>query len=135
MREVMRGHALQHGRRGGMEIHVLGDLDELGGRHHRVFRVGAARHGIGHAVARSHLGHPRAHGLHGARALAAERDRKIGLIQPGAEVNIDEVDAAGRDAHQRLPAGPDAGVGTSTNRMCSGPPVSLTSMAFISRCS
>ena len=56
MRQVVRRHALQHGRRRRLEIDAVGDLHQLRGGHHRVFGVGTARHGIGHAVAGRHFG-------------------------------------------------------------------------------
>ena len=49
-----------------------------------------------------HFGDVRADGFHRARALAAERDGQVGLVQPDAEIDVDEVDAAGGDPHQRL---------------------------------
>ena len=101
----MRGHALQHGRGGGNEVHVIRDLDQLRGGHHGVFGVSAAGHGIRHAVAGCDLGDFGADGFDGAGGLRAGRHRKIGLVKPGAEIDIDEVDAAGGDAHQRLVGG------------------------------
>ena len=58
------------------------------------------QHGFdGNAGPGSHSG---AHGLHGARAFRAQRHGEVGLIETGAEVDVDEVHATGGDADQRL---------------------------------
>ena len=102
VREIVRGHALQHGGGGGLEIDVVRDLHQHGRRHHGVLRIGAAGHRVGHAVAGRDFRDALADCFHRARAFAADRDRRIGLVQAGTEVDVDEVDAAGGDAHQRL---------------------------------
>ena len=56
MRQIMRGHALQHGRGCRLETDAVGDLHQLRGRDHRVFGVGTARHGIRYAIAGRQFG-------------------------------------------------------------------------------
>ena len=102
MREVVSGHALEHDGRGRLEVETIGDLHQQRGWNQRILGVGAARHGVGYAVADDDFSDIRANGLHRARAFAAQRDRDVRLIEAGAEIDVDEVHAAGCDAHQRL---------------------------------
>ncbi len=102
MREVMRGHALQHGGGSCFKIHGVGQRYQAGGGHGRIFRVGAAMHGVGDAVAGFDFGHIRPHGLDHARGLVAGSEWQIGLVKSGAEVNVDEVDARRGNFDERL---------------------------------
>src|SRR5450759_2104156 len=103
VREIVSGHALQHGGGRAVEIDVCGDFHQLGGGHDGVLGVGAARHGIGYAVAGRDFGDAFAHLFHGAGAFAADGYRQVGFVQAGTKIDVDEVDAAGNAAHQRLP--------------------------------
>ena len=99
----MRRHSLQHGGRRHFEIHVSGYFHQLGGGHHRILGVRAARHRIRYSVAGRNFRNAVAHRFHGAGAFTADRNRNIGFVQAGTEVDVDEVDAARRQANQRLP--------------------------------
>ena len=105
MRQVMRRHALQQGRGGGREVHVVGNLHKLRRGHHGVFGVRAAHGAVGHAVAGRDLGHRRADGFDRAGGLLANGQGEVGFVKSGAEIDVDEIDAGGGDAHQRLVSG------------------------------
>src|SRR5450759_2104155 len=96
----------------GMTAHYLthstfplkaGDTSLVHAAHDGVLGVGAARHGIGYAVAGRDFGDAFAHRFHGAGAFAADGYRQVGFVQAGTKIDVDEVDATGNDAHQRLP--------------------------------
>ncbi len=101
----MRCHALQHGGGAGFEIDGIRQGHQLFGWDDGILGVGTARHRVGNAVARLDHGYTRADGFDGTRAFAARRERKIGLVETRAEVDVDEVDARSRDLHQRLAGG------------------------------
>ena len=127
----MRGHALQHRGRGGLEIHAIRQLHKLPGGHHGVLGVGSARHGVSDAIARLHFFDIRRRPLSTVPAPSLPKnDGRIGFVQAGAEIDVDEVDAGRRDLHQRL-AGPGSGLGRSAYFRFSGPPGVSTKTAFI----
>ena len=47
--------------------------------------------------------HTGAHRFHHARRFAARSERQIGLVEPRAEVDVDKINARGRDTDERLP--------------------------------
>jgi len=65
------------------------DFDQQRRRNQRIIGVGAARHGVGYAVAGGDFTHIRANGLHRARAFAAERDGDIRFIEARAEIDVE----------------------------------------------
>ena len=103
MGQVVRGHALQHGRRCRLEIDGLGKLHELRLGHDGVLGVRAANHRVGDAVARRDERDVASDRFDGSCRLAADGDRRVCLVEAGPEVDVDEVDAARGDAHERLP--------------------------------
>jgi hypothetical protein len=96
--QVVRRHALQHGGGCGGEVDRVGQRHELRCGDDRVLGVGAADHRVGDAIADRHLGHVRPDGVHRAGGLAAGCDWQVRLVEAGAEVHVDVVHAAGRDA-------------------------------------
>ena len=102
VRQIVRRHPLQHGRSGGREIDVIRQFDQNMSGYGGVFGVGAAAHRVGDTVAGFEAGHFGAHRFDNAGGLVAGGERQIGLVEAHAEVNVDEVDARGRDLNQRL---------------------------------
>ena len=102
VRQIVGGHALQHRRCGYFQIHAVRDLHQLRGGHHGVLRVRSARHRVGYPIAKSEIGDIGADRLHCARAFRSRRDRQIGLVQAGAKIYIDEINAGSGDLDQRL---------------------------------
>ena len=68
--EKLHRQTLQRHRRGGLEVDVVGDLDQPVGRQDALLGVGALRPEIGDPVAWFHMRHAGADGDHGAGALA-----------------------------------------------------------------
>ena len=68
---------------------------------------------------------------HRAGGLETERPRQRRRVEPGPEVDVDEVDADRGDLDQRFAGARRSGVGTSSSCIASGPPVWWTRMAFI----
>ncbi len=98
--QVLRGQALQHHRRGGVERDRIGQPHHDIGRHHAHLRVGAGgTAGVGHAVAHGDVAHALAHRFDHAGAFHAQPARQRLLVQPGAEIDIDVVQAHRLMAH------------------------------------
>ena len=101
--QILRRHALQHHRRPGGEIDAIGQLHQLVRGNAALGRIGTDRPaGIGNPVAHRHLGHARADRQHGAGRFHAQRGRQRGLVQPGAEIDVDIVQPHRAMLHQRL---------------------------------
>ena len=103
-REVVRRHALQHRRGAVAERHRIGQLHEAVGGDDAHLRVRAGDAAVRDAIARSHVAHVVADRRDRARRLEPERPRNGVRVEAGAEVDVDEVHAGGRDLHQRLAA-------------------------------
>ncbi len=110
MREIVRCHALQHGRGGLPQIEAIGHLHQEMRGNGRVFGITAARHGPRDRIAHTQPGDAFAQRFHDARALHAEHERQRNFVQPGALIRVNEVHAGGRHLHQRL-AGRRHGLG------------------------
>ena len=93
VREIMRGHALEHDGGGSFGGDVRGNFDELGGGDHGVIGIRAAGHGIGDAIANGDGGDVFADGDNRARAFVTEREGGIGFIEAETEIDVNEVDA------------------------------------------
>src|SRR5579863_3049589 len=100
MREVMRGHALQH------DCGAVFEADAMRKRHEqfvgnkRILCVGAARYRVRDALANG-TAYSFADGFDSTGAFAAESDRIFrSLVEPGAEIDVDEVDPGGFELHQ-----------------------------------
>jgi hypothetical protein len=92
--QVLHRQALQHRRRSLLEADPRRQRDQLVLRHVAYFGVGADRAlPIGHAVADLQARHARPHGFDHAGALEAQAMRQRTGIQPGAEIDIDVVQA------------------------------------------
>ena len=80
-----------------------GILTSLRGRHDRVLGVRAAHHRIRDAIARHDIGDVSARRCSTVPAASLPSDdRHLRLVEAGAEVHVDEVDAAVGDRDQRL---------------------------------
>jgi hypothetical protein len=95
--QVMRRHALEHG--GGRHLlrNALGDRHQPVRRCDQDLRVGAGHRRPRHSVALPNALGAGADGLHDSRALEPENERSRSRVEAGAHVDVDEVDAAGRD--------------------------------------
>ncbi len=115
--QVVRGHALQQGRRDGVGSHAVGHVgDEIGWGNAEV-GVGAGGVRGHHAVTDGQCGHVVADGGDGAAHLGPDDERQLARIQAGPEVGVDEVDADRLGLDQYL-AG--AGGGLEAVRRSSG---------------
>ena len=102
VRQVVRGHALQHGGGGLLHAQPLGNLDQLRGGNQRVLGITAHHADRGNRIAGREARHARAQFLHRARGLAARSQRQSSLVDALAEVDFDEVDPDSLNADQNL---------------------------------
>ena len=112
--QVLRGHALEHHRRGLLVADAVRERDQAICGHQPALGVGAdRRRGVGHALPRPQVAHPLAHGLDHAGAFEPRRERQLRRrIQTAAEIHVDVVQSDRRLPNQRLtgPGRPDVGV-------------------------
>ena len=101
-REIVRGHPLQHDGRADACTDAARQWHQLARGHDRILGVRAERAGPGDAIAGPHLAHLLARRHHGARAFLAERRRQRDLVEAGALVDVDEVDAARLEPDERF---------------------------------
>ena len=94
MREVVRGHALEHDRRRNPRLDQRGveGHEVLGGGDH-VLGVGPGRGRERNVVSGRHLLDALAHGVDLASALQAERAGQVAGVEARALVDVDEVHA------------------------------------------
>jgi hypothetical protein len=93
--QVMHGEALQEHRGGLLLADALGQLDHaLGGREAHL-AVGPGQAGVADAVALLQALDARADGIDHAGRLVARHARQLHGVEPGALVDVDEVDADG----------------------------------------
>jgi hypothetical protein len=93
--EVLHRQALQHHRGAAREVDRVRQARHRDRRH--VAHLGVAadlRRRVRDPVARRDVRDPRAHRLDAAGALGAEHGRQLHRVEPGAVVDVDEVDAA-----------------------------------------
>ena len=103
VREIVGGHALQHRGGGGIEIHAGCRWFTSCATGTTVYSAYEPRNmRIGDAVAGFEVRDACADGFHRSRAFIAGGERKIGFVKPGAEVDVDEIDAGGGDLDQCL---------------------------------
>ncbi|MCY1520145.1 hypothetical protein D9M68_549160 [compost metagenome] len=96
LQQVLRGEALEHHGRAGLEGDVVGQFAHALGGHHAQFAVGAGRLArVGGAVAHLQVRHALAHCLDDARGFHAQLQRHLERVQAGALVGVDEVQAHG----------------------------------------
>ena len=102
VQQVMRRHPLQ-GKGGALlEAKTRRQRNQPVGLHQTLFRVRARLAGVSHASARRDVAHAFAHRLHHAASLAARNEGQLHRVAAAALIDLDEVHAHGRDAHQRL---------------------------------
>ena len=102
--QILHRQALQHHRRCGLVVDVVGQFDQTVSRNHPLFGIGAERRAsIGDAVARPKIGDARPDFLHHASRLAAQAARQLHGIEPRPVVDIDKIQAHGSMADARLP--------------------------------
>ena len=102
VRQVVRGHALQHERRGHVQPDAGRHRHQPVRQHHGVLCICAHRAGVGDAVADGDAAHVAPHGDDGARRFLAERRRQRDRVNPLPLVDVDEVHARRRHLDQRL---------------------------------
>ena len=94
LEQVLRGEALEHHGRAGVEVDRIGQLAHALGRHHAQLAIAAGRlAGVGGAVAGLQVRDARAHGLDDAGRFHAQRRGHLQRVQAGAVVDVDEVQA------------------------------------------
>ncbi len=103
MRQVVRGHALEHDRRRDPRLDQRGveGHEVLGGGDH-VLGVGPGRARERNVVSRRHVLDALAHGVDLARALQPERTGQVAGVEARALVDVDKVDTGGGELHARL---------------------------------
>jgi hypothetical protein len=94
-KEHLRGHALEHhpGRLLGLD--ALGELDQPVGVDQPLLGIAADRSGISDPVARLHIGDVRSDRFDQAGALHARGERQLLRVEPGAVIDVDEVEPGG----------------------------------------
>ena len=103
MQQVLGGHALEHHRRGLAVVDAVGELDQPFCGHEAGLRIGPRRPGVGDAGAGGEIIDAVADGLDDARRLHADgRRKRRQRIEPGAVVDVDEVEADGGVPDTRL---------------------------------
>ncbi len=105
MREVVRGHALQHGGGGLAQLEARGNLHQKVRRHRGVFGVAATRHGPGDVIASSQSTDTFAESFDGTRAFHAQHGGERNLVKAGALIDVDKIHARRGELHQYLAGG------------------------------
>ena len=100
--QVVRGHPLQHHRGRGLGGDAVRHGNQARRRNQSLRRVRAHHARPGDALARADLGHARSDCLDRSRAFLTDGEGHLELVHAAALVDVDEVDADGLDAHQRL---------------------------------
>jgi len=99
-------NALQHHGGGGAVVDALGHHHELARRDQAPIRVGAERPArVGNAVADLEVAHVGPQRLDDAGGLEPDARGKLHRVEPGAVVDVDEVEPDRALPHQRLGAG------------------------------
>ena len=101
--QIVRRHPLQQHRRGLRQRHPRRHMHQLFGGHQRILRIAAQRGDGRHRVTH---GKPLDSGpkpFYSPRALRTRRKRQRRLVPPLAKVNLNKVDAGGRNLDQNLP--------------------------------
>ena len=101
--QVLGSEALQHHRRRLLEADIIGQLDQMLDVDIARLGVGAGRRRIGDAVADLEARDVGAERGDDAGALAAGNERQLCRIEPGAEIDVEVIDADGVMADARLP--------------------------------
>jgi hypothetical protein len=128
--QVLHRQALQHHGGRGLEIDRVRQAHQDVGRHHAQLAVGAVRPaGIGHAVARLHVGHALADRLDHAGAFLAQAGGQRHRVQAGAEIDVDKFRPIACWRTRASP-GPGSPTSTSTYSSTSGPPVRAMRIAL-----
>ncbi len=104
VREIVRGHALQHRGGGGARVDGRRERHQLPRRHRRVLGVGADVHRVRDAIAGARLVDAVAHRLDHARRFRAGHERERQRVEPAAVIHVEEVHADRFSAHQRFTA-------------------------------
>jgi len=103
VKEILHRQTLQHHRRGLLIRDRVGQGADLRGGHDPGLGIGAGgRGGIGGAVTLLQMAHTRAHRLDDARALHPKRVGQGQRVEPGAVVDVDEVEPEGMMADADL---------------------------------
>src|SRR5689334_24862610 len=102
--QVVRGHALEHGGRGDLQVQPSGHRDGVRGWQRDLLGVAAARAGPGHAIADGQPGDALAHRADRARALRAGHERRFRPVVADslALVDVHVVDAGRGHVHHDL---------------------------------
>jgi len=100
--EIVRGHSLQHGGRGVIEIERVGDDHQSIGRHGGKLRVAPEHTGVCDAISGPDVLHGASDALHHAGSLLSVGEGKLRRIASFAEVNVDEVHADRFDLDERF---------------------------------
>ena len=102
VREVVRGHALQHCARGNGEVDAFGYFHQHLRGNGGVFGVGAYYGCIGYAVARRKAGYAFAQRFNHAGGFLPQSEGDRQFVEPGSLIDVYKIDAAGGDLDQRL---------------------------------
>jgi len=95
VREVMGGHALEHGGSGLLLSDALRDGHQTVGYHGCIFGIGAVQPAPGHAIADLDRGYLAANLGYDASAFLPEYEGQRRFVPAFAEVNVDKVDSGG----------------------------------------
>src|ERR1700676_1224217 len=102
--QIVRGHSLQHQRGRVAQRDVLRHFDQARSRDRGVLSATAERHRVGDAIAGLDVRDTLADRFDDPGALAAENEWKLRrLVESGAVIDIDEVDAGSLQLDECLP--------------------------------
>ena len=104
IQKIVGGHSLQHESRSLLIVDSIGNLDQAVGGNAGILRIAAEHHGVGHPISDLHVGYVGADRNHLARSFLPRHKRDDCFVAAFAVVNINEVDACGRNLYDRVTA-------------------------------
>ena len=102
VRKIVRRHSLQHGGGGLARGDAVGNCNQASDRRNRELRVSPGNAAPGNAVANFDAANVRPNANDDARRLLAGDERQRRRVAALAQVDVDEVDAAGLDLDERF---------------------------------
>ena len=98
----MRGETLKQHRGGFIEADSIGKRHDAFRRNERMRGIGARRKDEGDAVAGLDVGYVVADGRNDAGAFKSKRQRQVALVEPAAQLSVEQIDARSLDLDKNL---------------------------------